>query len=35
VSADGKMIANDCETCHSVLAMEEENPKILKDIGLK
>lgn len=34
-SADGKTIANDCDTCHSVLALEEENPRILKDIGLK
>jgi NapC/NirT cytochrome c family protein len=34
-STDGKTIANDCETCHSLLAMEEENPKVLKDIGLK
>jgi len=35
VSSDGKTIANDCDTCHSVLAMDEENPKILTDIGLK
>ena len=34
-SADGKTIANDCDTCHSILAMDEENPKILADIGLK
>ena len=32
-SADGgKIISNDCTTCHSLLAMEEENPPILKDL---
>jgi hypothetical protein len=35
VSADGKMITNDCSACHNLLAMEEENPKILTDLGLK
>jgi len=34
-SADGKVIGNDCDTCHQVLAMEEEQPKILADLGLK
>jgi len=34
-SADGKVIANDCDTCHSVLAMDEEKPKILTDLGIK
>ncbi|HUA86359.1 MAG TPA: NapC/NirT family cytochrome c [Bryobacteraceae bacterium] len=34
-SADGKTIPNDCSTCHDVLAMEEQNPKILGDLGLK
>ncbi len=34
-SADGKVIANDCDTCHSILAMEEEKPKILTDLGMK
>jgi nitrate/TMAO reductase-like tetraheme cytochrome c subunit len=34
-SADGKTIPNDCDTCHSMLAMEEQNPKILADLGLK
>jgi len=28
----GETIANDCETCHSVLAMEEPNPEILKTL---
>lgn len=34
-SSDGKVIANDCSTCHSLLAVEEENPKVLTDLGLK
>ena len=35
VSADGKTIPNDCGTCHDILAMQESNPKILQDLGLK
>jgi hypothetical protein len=34
-SADGRVIRDDCESCHQVLAMEEEEPKILADLGLK
>ncbi len=34
-TADGQSIPNDCDTCHSMLAMEEQNPKILSDLGLK
>jgi hypothetical protein len=34
-SADGQTIPNDCSTCHSMLAMEEENPKILGEAGLQ
>jgi hypothetical protein len=34
-SGDGKVIANDCDTCHSILAMDEEKPKILTDLGMK
>ena len=33
-SADGKVITDDCEACHQVLALEEEEPKILADLGL-
>lgn len=33
-SSDGKVIADDCESCHQVLALEEEEPKILADLGL-
>ena len=35
VSADGQTISNDCSACHNLLAVEEENPKILSDLGLK
>jgi hypothetical protein len=31
-SADGKLISNECETCHTLLAVEEENPEILKTL---
>ena len=35
VSADGQVITNDCTACHNLLAVEEENPKVLTDLGLK
>jgi len=34
-SADGKTITQDCEACHTLLAQDEENPKILSDLGFK
>ncbi len=34
VSADGRSIPNDCETCHKTLAVDEANPKILTELGL-
>jgi nitrate/TMAO reductase-like tetraheme cytochrome c subunit len=34
-SADGQTITNDCTACHNLLAVDEENPKILTDLGLK
>lgn len=34
-SADGRTITQDCTTCHTVLAMEEPNPKILTDLGIE
>ena len=34
-TADGRTIPNDCDTCHSLLAMEEQNPKVLTELGLK
>jgi nitrate/TMAO reductase-like tetraheme cytochrome c subunit len=33
-AADGKSVANDCNTCHQLLAMDEAAPKILTDLGL-
>ena len=33
-SADGQTITNDCSACHQVLAAGEENPKILKALGM-
>jgi formate-dependent nitrite reductase cytochrome c552 subunit len=34
-SVDGQTIPNDCTTCHNILAMEESDPKILGELGLK
>jgi hypothetical protein len=34
VSASGKTIPNDCAVCHDLLAMEEKDPKVLKDMGV-
>ncbi|HTS13433.1 MAG TPA: NapC/NirT family cytochrome c [Candidatus Limnocylindrales bacterium] len=32
---DGRTIPNDCGTCHTMLAMDEQNPKVLTDLGIK
>ncbi len=32
---DGRTISQDCTTCHGVLAMEEPDPPMLADLGLK
>jgi hypothetical protein len=32
VSADGGTISQDCSTCHSLLANDEENPEVLKTL---
>jgi NapC/NirT cytochrome c family, N-terminal region len=34
-SADGQTISNDCSTCHQLLAVDETNPKVLNDLGMK
>ena len=34
-SRDGRVISQDCNACHSVLAMDESDPKVLADLGLK
>ena len=34
-AADGRVITQDCSACHAILAMEESNPKVLGDLGLR
>ncbi len=34
-SADGQTISNDCTACHNLLAVQEEKPKILMDLGMQ
>jgi hypothetical protein len=34
-TADGKTIPNDCDTCHTTLAVDDPSPKILSDLGIK
>ena len=34
-TSDGLTISNDCSTCHNLLAVQEENPKILTDLGIR
>ncbi|HYB62637.1 MAG TPA: cytochrome C, partial [Methylomirabilota bacterium] len=34
-SADGRTIPMDCDTCHSLLAVDDPDPKVLADLGLK
>jgi nitrate/TMAO reductase-like tetraheme cytochrome c subunit len=31
---DGKVISNDCAACHTLIAVDDPNPKILSDAGL-
>jgi hypothetical protein len=33
-SDDGQVITQDCTACHTILAMEDSNPKILAELGL-
>ncbi len=33
-SSDGRVLSQDCDSCHSILAMEEEAPEVLSDLGL-
>ena len=33
--ADGTTITQDCSTCHTMLAQDESNPKVLSDLGLR
>jgi hypothetical protein len=34
-TADGRTISNDCDTCHTLLAVEEANPKVISELGMK
>ncbi|WP_243317042.1 NapC/NirT family cytochrome c [Geothrix paludis] len=34
-AADGRTIKGDCDTCHTLLAQDEKDPKVLKDLGMK
>ena len=34
-TSDGQTISNDCTACHNLLAVQEENPKVLTDLGLQ
>jgi len=34
-SADGQTIPNDCSTCHNLLAVDEQNPKVLGELGFQ
>ena len=31
---EGRVITNSCDTCHTLLASDEKDPKILKDLGI-
>jgi hypothetical protein len=31
---DGRTITQDCNACHTILAQDEANPKVLRDLGL-
>jgi nitrate/TMAO reductase-like tetraheme cytochrome c subunit len=33
-ATDGRSITQDCTACHSLLAMDEKNPKVLTDLGV-
>lgn len=34
-TADGRTISNDCDACHTLLAVEEANPKVMNELGMK
>jgi hypothetical protein len=34
-ASDGKTISQSCDACHTILAQDEKDPKILADLGLK
>jgi hypothetical protein len=34
-TSDGRSITNDCDACHTLLAVDEKNPKVLADLAMK
>jgi hypothetical protein len=34
-TSEGDVISQDCNICHSVLAMEEEDPEVLTQLGVE
>jgi nitrate/TMAO reductase-like tetraheme cytochrome c subunit len=34
-AVDGRVIRNDCESCHTLLAQDEKDPKVLKDLQIQ
>jgi hypothetical protein len=34
-SSGGQTITQSCDACHTILAQDEKDPKILADLGLK
>jgi NapC/NirT cytochrome c family, N-terminal region len=34
-ASDGRTITQDCSACHTILAQDETNPKVLADLGLE
>jgi formate-dependent nitrite reductase cytochrome c552 subunit len=34
-SSDGRVVEQDCESCHTILAWDEENPEILQQLGIE
>jgi nitrate/TMAO reductase-like tetraheme cytochrome c subunit len=34
-ASDGRTITQECTACHTILAMDESNPKVLADLGLQ
>jgi nitrate/TMAO reductase-like tetraheme cytochrome c subunit len=35
VSKSGKVLSNDCNLCHNLLAVDESNPNVLSDLGVQ
>ena len=33
-TAQGRVISQECDACHQILAQDEANPKVLADLGI-